>query len=757
MIFRPPQLWVWLAFASCVSRFALAADAQPPAVAITQPSSGATLSGKSIMVEVTASDASGVTNVALKVNGAAFGAPSQASPYIFAVDTTKLANGMHTMMAVATDGVGNVARSTIISVTATNPPRYTLGQGPFVLEDLGSLLSANTQEKQIMFRLPNGDLHLLLYYVVTEAGKYPLQILDVNLSQGTTRLTDGILGRPGPNATVLHPNGKIYLGSSDPGYFLEYDPLTGATNFIGKLHPTLRRDAQVAEIGDDGCVYVGEYSPLGGGLARYNPTNAVFEDLGLLDTNYNAPQYSYTVGADNRYVYVGLGQQPWYLAIYDTQTTNTVLYWKSENDTGGRVSRGIAGGFYYWRRMADATIKWYQLAAGQPTEIAATNVPPLFQYYERGNVIYEPANFRSHFGVEINLDDAYPDSSSNHAIVRWRTVGASNWQSVDVSGFRLQPINIKRLYPLDTNRMFGFADFYGPVFAYNIQDTTTTTFGRPQYSLYDALFEVGNIYLSGYTAVTLNYDSFKPWSLSGSTTNRSDPEINPHQIPGGFGKYHYYSTFGADGLVYIGGHHERDSSGGELGWYDPINGTNGRLRQPFLANDVRDLKPALGGTKLVYASNQTNLYVFDVATKAIERTIVPLPNATALDKIVEVSPGIILGAAGSNIFKVDITDGSILYTNTLPGLAFGGSVIRVYDRRLSLGPDGFVWMFIGNSLYRINPSDGSTSLILNTSAKTILFKEGDLYLYGGPNLYRIQNVLAPIVPPPSALRVLPPP
>lgn len=734
--------FVCLSVACFVTGWAFAADTQPPTVAIAQPLTGATLSGKST-IKVTASDASGVTNVTLKIDGAAITSPLQRPPFNFALDTSIFQNGMHTLHAVATDGAGNATRSTIISVNITNPPRYKLGQGPFVLEDLGSLVSVNTQEKQIMFRLAsNNDLHLLLYYDVTAIYKYPLQILDVNLSKGTTRLTDGILGRPGPYGTALHPNGKIYIGSSDPGYLVEYDPVTGTTNFISKLHPTIRRDTQTMDTGDDGWVYVGEYNSTGGGaLGRYNPASSTFENLGIVDTNRVGSQYSYTIGADTRYVYVGLGQIPWYLAIYDTQTTNRTLYWKSENDTGGTVSRGIAGGFYYWRRTV-SDIKWYKLEAGQPTEIAAADVPPLVPYYKRGNVVCNPENFPASFGVEINLDDAYPDSSTNHATIRWRTVGATNWQAVGVSGFRLQPINIKRLYPWDSTHFFGWADFYGPVFLFDTTTGGTTTLGRPQYSIYDGLFENDRLYLSGYTAVTLTYTPSRSWTLSGSTTIKSDPTINPHQILGGFGKYHYYSTFGADGMVYIGGHHERDSTGGELGWIDPLTGTNGSLRNPFLDNDVRDLKSVLGGTKLVYASNNEKLFVFDVASKQIERVITPIPGVGPLDKIVEVAPGIVFGATGNRVFKVDIRDGSVLYTNTLSGLAFG--VALAYDHRLVLGPDGLVWMFIVNSLYRINPTDGAMTKLMDTPAKSLLFKDGDLYLYGGPNLYRVRGVLKPL-------------
>jgi outer membrane protein assembly factor BamB len=214
-------------------------------------------------------------------------------------------------------------------------------------------------------------------------------------------------------------------------------------------------------------------------------------------------------------------------------------------------------------------------------------------------------------------------------------------------------------------------------------------------------------------------------------------------------------------MVYVGGHHERNSVGGELGWYDPIAGTSGSLRTPFvtIGYDVSDLKSALGGTKIVYASKNEKLFVLDVASKQIEREIIPIPGiAGPLGKLTEVAPGIMLGAVSNRIYKVDIRNGSVLYTNTLPGLAYGSPYMGAYYQRLVLGPDGYVWMLIDNSIYRINPDDGSmTNLVdtasLNTAQKSLLFKDGELYVYGEANLYRIRGVLKSL-PPATALRII---
>jgi hypothetical protein len=748
-----------LALAACLATMASdtrAADAQPPTVTITQPANGATLS-RVIQVSANATDDVGVAAVTFKLDGASVAPPVTSPPFIINLATTRFVNGIHTLLAIASDAAGNTARSALIQITVTNPLAYTLGTGPFVLEDLGSVLSANTQEKQIMFKATNDDLHLILYYYMSDLSQFAsnaFQILDVNCTSNTWRLTDAVLGRPGPTATAKHPNGNIYIGSGSPSYLFEYNPITGATNFISKL---TQRNAQYIDIGDDGWVYVGEES--WGVVDRYDPVTETFERLGQMDPSNTNDfyQYAYTLGSDGRYLYSSLGEHQWYLSILDLQTRKVQLHFRTNGDPWSTVYRGKAGGLYYWRNTSTNGILWYQLTNGQPVAIAST--PAVYEYYEHGGVVTANNFFPARFNTEINLDDAYPDGSNTNAIIRYRTVGETNWQSITANGFRLSPSIVRRIYSLDNTQLFGWTDLYGPVFSYNLISGQTTILGRLPYSLYDSTADGTNLFLSGYPSATLQYPPTQPWTFNTTLASYGGQTVNPNVITNlSVGKYHYYSTMGADGLLYIGGAHERDSIGGEIGWYDPITRSNGSLRSPFLNYNVRDLKPALGGTKLVYSSDRTNLLVFDVARKSIERIVIPWPTvSSALDKIVEVSPAIMLGATDTRIFKVDIRDGSVLYTNTLPGQAFGGGAIPTYNHRLVLGPDGYVWMFIGNSLYRIDPGDCSLTRVLDTPAKSLLFKERDLYLYGGPNLYRIHNLLVTTVAPPGGLHLLPSP
>ncbi len=96
-------------------------DTQAPAVSMTAPANGTTVSGSSVTVSANASDNVGVSGVQFKLDGANLGAEDTTSPYSVTWNSTTAANGSHTLTAVARDAAGNMATSAGVSVTVDNP------------------------------------------------------------------------------------------------------------------------------------------------------------------------------------------------------------------------------------------------------------------------------------------------------------------------------------------------------------------------------------------------------------------------------------------------------------------------------------------------------------------------------------------------------------------------------------------------------------------------------------------------------------
>jgi hypothetical protein len=94
-------------------------DTTAPAVAITQPTSGATLSGSTTFT-ATASDLGGVAGLQFLLDGNPIGAEVLSAPYTLTVDTATIANGSHSISARARDNSANTGTSTAVVVTVSN-------------------------------------------------------------------------------------------------------------------------------------------------------------------------------------------------------------------------------------------------------------------------------------------------------------------------------------------------------------------------------------------------------------------------------------------------------------------------------------------------------------------------------------------------------------------------------------------------------------------------------------------------------------
>jgi hypothetical protein len=94
-------------------------DTSGPTVSITAPANGATVSA-TVTVSATAADNGSVTGVQFLLDGVNLGVEDTTSPYSVSWNTTAVANGSHTLTAIARDAAGNTTTSAAVPVTVQN-------------------------------------------------------------------------------------------------------------------------------------------------------------------------------------------------------------------------------------------------------------------------------------------------------------------------------------------------------------------------------------------------------------------------------------------------------------------------------------------------------------------------------------------------------------------------------------------------------------------------------------------------------------
>lgn len=94
-------------------------DTAAPTVSVISPVAGVTLAGEAT-IAIAATDDVGVAGVQILLDGAPLGAEITSPPYARALNTTTLANGAHTVSAIARDTAGNTATAPPVTVLVNN-------------------------------------------------------------------------------------------------------------------------------------------------------------------------------------------------------------------------------------------------------------------------------------------------------------------------------------------------------------------------------------------------------------------------------------------------------------------------------------------------------------------------------------------------------------------------------------------------------------------------------------------------------------
>lgn len=248
------------------------------------------------------------------------------------------------------------------------------------------------------------------------------------------------------------------------------------------------------------------------------------------------------------------------------------------------------------------------------------------------------------------------------------------------------------------------------------------------------------------------YDPSLPWTLTGANyvSKGNDPgenrKTNPYRTKSQYGKWNHFSTYGRDGTVWMAGPN-RYTRNHSLIWYNPRTGANGEIRQTV---PCRSLVAADHRAKICWGGNADQIFVYDSATRKLERTIKIDSGLATAGQVIAASSDteFVLAVvfdktertgATKKLVKVNIADGSTVWSKAMPpGFPFGSPDLSGEHRQLIWGPDGYLWLFLGKCIYRAD-SDGHFSAVTGDLGMfgALIFSGIDLLIY---NCYTDNNL-----------------
>lgn len=101
--------------------FELVKDVSSPLVSVTEPSNNTNVSGR-VNLTASASDDISLASIQLTIDGINYGSSSASTPYTLNWESTTVADGYHTVNAVALDNSGNYATSSTVTINVVNQP-----------------------------------------------------------------------------------------------------------------------------------------------------------------------------------------------------------------------------------------------------------------------------------------------------------------------------------------------------------------------------------------------------------------------------------------------------------------------------------------------------------------------------------------------------------------------------------------------------------------------------------------------------------
>lgn len=610
----------------------------------------------------------------------------------------------------------------------------------------------------------------------------------INTHTGVSSLTEGAWGTGGRHTVYDINSGKLYFWGdyAQPGCFVEFDPAAnggaGAATYI--KYSEYYGEGTDGEVwgsgfaiclGLDGKIY-GLPQPWNNSYwhcFRYDPAvgAASWTDLGQVMVQ-GSDGGTAGIFVDTGYIYINLKGVDNLAHLYIKPISGgSWTEFTTWGDAGGDKTsdtleiRTEATTYlpFVYRTITGGGTAYYYLASGSATlTTTKTNVPASDPIHlpEHCQCWMEDAGGDYHtyavnvYGTDFDFTQSVPiKGNQESSIVYWGNPATTKSEIAYTTPFYSLPV--EAVAPMAGNNIYAFPSYAGAA-GYAYSAGTATPLGGVQ-STYGSLLVpaayspkgVQEIYVCGYPNSVMRYNPAASWTHTIHTHNTS---INPYDLDmvnGDVLDYRLFMDYSSNGLIWVGANRAGQGGLNDYGsvqWYDPNDDSAGEMFTAWRSTEpltkFTSLCAAVNRTKIVVSANDGYLYVIDAATKTVDGSY-NLGNAAF---IIEVAPDVVLGVtyADNKVFRFQPSTRTILTAPMATGIAgamFGFDPSSATNRRmckLELGPDGYVWMFMGNSLYRIHPTTCVFTKVTDTTYAKIKFASNGTDLL----LYKINNGLS---------------
>lgn len=487
-----------------------------------------------------------------------------------------------------------------------------------------------------------------------------------------------------PTATLMSRGGLLYIGAAYAGHLLCFDPAKGELRDCGVIHAGAATFPCRMDEDAEGRIWIGSYGAAD--LTSYDPRTGQFEPRGRMDETdmYNYP----LVNTDGTVANLIRMTKP-HVVVFDPRTGNkqTVGPVTVKGESSLDMLRGTDGKLYL---VTDAQKFRIDGMAAVPVDTvpASAAEPPL----------PDGTTFR------------FADHASREFVVRTSDGKEQTFKlAYDATG-----TDIFSLHGGPDGCVYGSSVLPLDLFRYDPASSALTDLGRCSESngeLYSMANFEQKLYLAAYPAARLSvYDPKLPYHFG------TDADSNPRDL-GRMDDISYRprsSLAGPLGRVWVASIPDYGRWGGPLSWYEPATGA--KKSYNAIAGDASCYTLAYlpaseclavgtsisGGSGTQPRVSQAQLFLWDYRQErklwegtldrpvAAFNALLALPGGQLL--------GTVVGGDKPELFVFDPASRTFVRRmDTPPGTPL--------DLGLQLGPDGAIYGFTSQRIYRLDPQN----------------------------------------------------